>query len=507
MNPYNENENKIIEEGREETNSQAGQTQQTASQTASAPQTGGQPAYPYGAYTGAAQDRQDQPYGQYNNNQPQQWQAPGSSGGQSSYSWGPAQPGYYQQPQPVKQKKKRGGGKTALKVLAAMLACATISLSSVGIFAAMIQNGVVNVQSPEGAEKTAAFTIYKRSEDTNTTPTTTRDGASTQEVAKKVIPSVVCVQNYQVQNQRNGFYIGGFYVGGGQGQDNGGELSPAGEGSGIIISEDGYIVTNQHVIDGATNISVVTSEGVTYEAELVGEDTQTDLAVLKVNTEDKLTAAEFGSSDDLQVTDMVMAIGNPGGLQFNSSVTIGYVSALNRPVTNSETGFMVDCIQTDAAINPGNSGGALVNAEGLVVGINSSKIAATEYEGMGFAIPSKVVQPVISDLIEYGYVKDRPMLGITGKFYDRLNASYFGFPEGFVVGDVVTENAKDSGLQPYDVITAIDDTQVVSAGTIASYIANKKPGDKVTLTVDRPIIGDSDVKIELILSDNTGSSD
>lgn len=427
----------------------------------------------------------------------------------SSYSWGPqpgngyyAQPGQPMQPVQPKPKKKGKAGKVFAKILAAVLACGMISLGSVGIFAAMIENGVVHVQAPENARETAAFTLYQKADSgQDASPTVTRPGGTTQEIAQKVIPSVVCVQNYQVR-QQGMFGLGGYYT---QGSQEDGELAPAGEGSGIIISADGYIVTNQHVIDGATNISVVTSEGVTYEAELVGEDTQTDLAVLKINTDDQLTPADFGDSDGLQVTDMVMAVGNPGGLQFNSSVTIGYISALNRPVTNGETGFMVNCIQTDAAINPGNSGGALVNEDGLVVGINSSKIAATEYEGMGFAIPSKVVQPIVSDLIEYGYVKDRAMLGITGSYLDRMN--FYGLPQGFFVGAVVTDNAKASGLQMYDVITAVDDTQVTSAGTIAAYIAGKKPGDTVTLTVDRPLTGEAGVKLQLVLSENSGTSE
>ncbi len=508
MNPFDKNETYTQDEKQQEqtAQSQAGapSTQTTAGQT-TAPST--PPQGTYGS-AGWGYTAQTSPYGQQGPYQPSASQAQHTQ--PVSYSWGP---GYYAQPQleqPVQPKKakKRSGGKTVAKILAAMVACAAISLSSVGVFAAMIQNGVVSVQSPEGASETAAFTLYTKADSpANATPTATRDGMSTQEVAQKLIPSVVCVQNYQVSQQSGN--MGGFeffFRGGQDQQDGAGELSPAGEGSGIILSEDGYIVTNQHVIDGASNLKVVTSDGSTYEAELIGEDTQTDLAVLKINTEDKLVPAEFGNSDDLQVTDQVMAIGNPGGLQFNSSVTIGYVSALNRPVTNSETGFMVDCIQTDAAINPGNSGGALVNAEGLVVGINSSKIAATDYEGMGFAIPSTVVQPIVSDLIEYGYVKDRPMLGIMGGYVDRTTASFTGLSQGYYVSGVVTDNAKTSGLQMYDVITAIDDVQVTSAGTIASYIASRKPGDTVKLTVDRALTGQTGLEIELVLSANTGAS-
>ena len=272
----------------------------------------------------------------------------------------------------------------------------------------------------------------------------------------------------------------------------------------IIISEDGYIVTNQHVVSGASNLEVVTSDGVSYEATLVGEDTQTDLAVIKIDATG-LTAAEFAASDDLQVGDEVMAVGNPGGLQLSSSVTFGYVSALNRPVTNGDTGYTINCIQTDAAINPGNSGGALVDMNGRVVGINSSKIAATEYEGLGFAIPSDTVQPIVSDLIDYGYVKDRPMLGITGTFLNALQATWNNVPSGFLVNEVSSEEATKSGLQRNDIITAIDDTQVTSANTIATYIADKKPGDTVTLTVYRYTTGES-LQIELVLSENTGLS-
>ncbi len=236
----------------------------------------------------------------------------------------------------------------------------------------------------------------------------------------------------------------------------------------------------------------------------MGEDTQTDLAVIKIDATG-LTAAEFATSSDLQVGDEVMAVGNPGGMQLSSSVTFGYVSALNRPVTNSDTGYTVNCIQTDAAINPGNSGGALVDMNGRVVGINSSKIAATDYEGLGFAIPSDTVQPIVSDLMEYGYVQDRPMLGVTGGYIDQLTASFYGGTSGFYVSEVVSDAATRSGLQRGDIITAIDDTQVTSANTIANYIADKKPGDTVTLTVYRSSTGSSGT-VELALSENTGTS-
>lgn len=382
-----------------------------------------------------------------------------------------------------------------------VLACAVVSASSVGAFAVMIQKGVVNVQNPTSANKTAAFTIYKQEETTESSPTVTGEAMTAQEVAAKVTPSVVCIQNYQITQQYSSFF------GYSESTDDS-SISPTGEGSGVIISKDGYILTNQHVIDSATTIKVVTSEGLTYEAELVGEDTQTDLAVIKViNTEDTFTAAEFGSSEDLQVADEVMAIGNPGGLQLNSSVTFGRISALNRQVTNSETGYTMSCIQTDAAINPGNSGGALVDMNGHVVGINSSKIVATEYEGLGFAIPADTAQPIVSDLIEYGYVRDRAMLGISGQYIDRLTASFYGMSSGFYVTTVSSEAAQQAGLQRGDMIIAIDDTQVTSDSTIATYLAQKKPGETVTLTLNRYSTGEQNVKLTLTLSENTGLSE
>ena len=425
------------------------------------------------------------------------WQYGAQNQTPNTYTWNGTQPStpYYQPPKPKKPRDPKKTKKFALRAVAAVLCCAVVSLASVGIFAAMIQTGVVNIEST-GSSDTAAFTLYKQADSgEDTSNVVTSDQLTRQQAAQKVIPSVVCIQNYQISTD-------GFFFSGNSNEDTTGSL--VGEGSGIIISEDGYIVTNQHVVSGASNLEVVTSDGVSYEATLVGEDTQTDLAVIKIDATG-LTAAEFAASDDLQVGDEVMAIGNPGGMQLSSSVTFGYVSALNRPVTNSETGYTVNCIQTDAAINPGNSGGALVDMNGRVVGINSSKIAATEYEGLGFAIPADTVQPIVTDLMDYGYVKDRPMLGIIGEYLNALKAAWNNVPSGFLVGEVSSEEAARSGLQVNDIITAIDDTQVTSANTIATYIADKKPGDTVTLTVYRYTTGES-LQIELVLSENTGLS-
>lgn len=403
---------------------------------------------------------------------------------------------YYGVPvhQPQKQPKpKKHGSKFGLKLLAVVLCCAITSAASLGVFVVMIQNGVINVQSSE-ASSNAAFTISRvvngdTSSDTSASSDGTVSAMSDQDIAAKLTPSVVCIQNYQV-TQNYGFM---------QTDTSDSSVSPAGEGSGIIMSEDGYIITNAHVVEGATSLKVITSDGETYEAQLVGSDTVTDLAVVKIDATG-LTAAEFGSSEDLRVADKVMAIGNPGGHELSSSVTIGYVSALNRAIANNTTGYTMEYIQTDAAINPGNSGGALINEYGQVVGINSAKISATGYEGLGFAIPIDTAQPIISDLIQYGYVKDRAVLGISGQFIDSMTGRFYGLPQGEYVAQLNSSEAQASGLQVGDVITAIDGQQLDSESTLRSAILSKKPGDTVTLQVYRSSTQQS-ATVELKLSE------
>lgn len=406
------------------------------------------------------------------------------------------QPVYYGVPvhQPQKQPKpKKHGSKFGLKLLAVVLCCAITSAASLGVFVVMIQNGVINVQSSE-ASSNAAFTISRvvngdTSSDTSASSDGTVSAMSDQDIAAKLTPSVVCIQNYQV-TQNYGFM---------QTDTSDSSVSPASEGSGIIMSEDGYIITNAHVVEGATSLKVMTSDGETYEAQLIGSDTVTDLAVVKIDATG-LTAAEFGSSEDLRVADKVMAIGNPGGHELSSSVTIGYVSALNRAIANNTTGYTMEYIQTDAAINPGNSGGALINEYGQVVGINSAKISATGYEGLGFAIPIDTAQPIISDLIQYGYVKDRAVLGISGQFIDSMTGRFYGLPQGEYVAQLNSSEAQASGLQVGDVITAIDGQQLDSESTLRSAILSKKPGDTVTLQVYRSSTQQS-ATVELKLSE------
>ena len=439
----------------------------------------------YGTYHNAQYPTNNTPAYTWNAQSAPQQNAPVQPNGQPVYYGAPVH-------QPQKQPKpKKHGSKFGLKLLAVVLCCAITSAASLGVFVAMIQNGVINVQSSE-ASSNAAFTI-SRVVNGDTNSDTSSDGTvsamSDQDIAAKLTPSVVCIQNYQV-TQNYGFM---------QTDTSDSSVSPASEGSGIIMSEDGYIITNAHVVEGATSLKVMTSDGETYEAQLVGSDTVTDLAVVKIDATG-LTAAEFGSSEDLRVADKVMAIGNPGGHELSSSVTIGYVSALNRAIANSTTGYTMEYIQTDAAINPGNSGGALINEYGQVVGINSAKISATGYEGLGFAIPIDTAQPIISDLIQYGYVKDRAVLGISGQFIDSMTGRFYGLPQGEYVAQLNSSEAQASGLQVGDVITAIDGQQLDSESTLRSAILSKKPGDTVTLQVYRSSTQQS-ATVELKLSE------
>jgi len=386
------------------------------------------------------------------------------------------------------RKKKRGGKKTFVKVLAAVMCCLVISAGSITGFAALVNSGYVKLGNTGSSNP--AFTVTKLVNSGTTNTAAVTGELTKQQIAEKVVPSVVCIQNYQL-GQNTQYTMGGNGAGaaaGSSGEDS--TVNPTSEGSGIIATSDGYIITNAHVVDGASTIKVILSNGTKYEAKLIGSDSVTDLAVIKISATG-LTAAEFGSSDDLKVADTVMAIGNPGGMEFNSSVTVGYVSALNREITNSDTGYTMKCIQTDAAINPGNSGGALVNMYGQVIGINSSKIVATGYEGLGFSIPINVAQPVISDLKQYGYVKDRAVLGISGQFIDSMTSRFYNLPVGMYVNSVTNPAVTSAGVKKGDVITKIDGKAVTSQNVITGVITAKKPGNTVTLNVMSSLTGES----------------
>ena len=408
------------------------------------------------------------------------------------------------------------------RVLVGALACLVVSAGSIAGFAALINRGYIKIQSASSSETSSLFTVVQAGSNSGTTATATTTASTSvttsdltlQQVAAKVLPSVVCIENYSKTTATANGYANrsGSQYGSNGGTANGttgastddGAVSPTSEGSGIIATSDGYIITNAHVVEDAASLKVVLYDGTTYSATIVGSDSITDLALIKIDATG-LTAAEFGSSDDLEVADTVMAIGNPGGIEFSSSVTVGYVSALNREITNSDTGYTMKCIQTDAAINPGNSGGALVNMKGQVVGINSSKIVATGYEGLGFAIPINTAQPIVSQLKQYGYVKDRAVLGVSGQFVDSMTARFYGLTTGFYVYSVSSDYVTAAGIQKGDIITKIDNTDVTAEATITAAVANKKPGESVTLTVYRSSTGKT-FTATVQLSQATGQS-
>ena len=258
-------------------------------------------------------------------------------------------------------------------------------------------------------------------------------------------------------------------------------------GTGIIMTADGYVITNHHVIDGAQVISVLTSDDQQFDAALVGSDETSDIAVLKMDAND-LQPAQFGDSNQLRVGDSVVAIGDPLGVQLRGTMTNGIISAINRDLTVGDRTMTL--IQTNAALNNGNSGGPLINCYGQVVGINTMKMSSyyssASVEGLGFAIPIAVAKPIIDELIENGYVAGRPAIGITGETLPKTFRTYYHLPSGIYVTSVAEgSDAKAKGLAEGDVITAINDTPVTSIDELNTVKNQFVAGDTVTLTVYR----------------------
>lgn len=258
-------------------------------------------------------------------------------------------------------------------------------------------------------------------------------------------------------------------------------------GTGIIATADGYIITNSHVILNSklSSVRIITYDEQEYDAVVVGYDRTTDLAVLKTN-DHSFTPAEFGDAEELGIGEWVIAIGNPGGVRFSSSLTRGVISGLNRTVSDySDNGMTY--IQTDAAINPGNSGGPLVNMYGQVVGINSSKIVASGYEGMGFAIPVSNAQSIINGLLSNGYVEGRVRLGVKGSDVTYEQLVRYNLPQyGFMIDEIDADSAfSGTEAQAGDVIIAIDGVEVYDLDEISNLLLLYNPGDEVEITLYR----------------------
>lgn len=379
-------------------------------------------------------------YNQYNGNQP------------------------YQNPGNIPPEKKSTGKKVAVGIVAACVVIAVIAIVS-----SFFGGGTPAVGGTDDGNTTtdAATTIKPIVSTTQSSESLSQINSIV--IADKVRPSVVGVMTYQ-----NGQLYG--------------------EGSGVLWATDStgkytYVVTCAHVIDeSGVTYGVMLLSGKTYEAEMVAYDTRTDIGVLKIEATG-LPLAEIGDSSSLKVGEPIYAIGNPGGSEYFGSITDGIVSAIDRSVSATYT---MTCIQHNAAINPGNSGGALVNTAGQIVGINSSKIASTEYEGMGFAVPTSIVVPVVDSLIQYKYVPNRPKLGI--EYADvsayqlySLVVSIKGLPQGsLVIAGISSDSSlKNTKAQVGDLIIAVNGKEMDDSSVLLDLIDTGAVGDTLTLTLCR----------------------
>lgn len=403
---------------------------------------------------------------------------------------------YGQPPKPEAPKKPSKGKKKGL-IIAIVIICA-VFLAAVGVMlAGFIFNGF-SEEVPKNTDKTQ-MEITQTPSKPKDDSTGNSDGTLTpKQVYEKVYESSVGVLVY-TSNQQTLYS----------------------EGTGIIMSEnsDGnatYIITCAHVIDVSNpKILVQTEDGTQYDAVIVGTDAKTDIGLIRISATG-LKAAEFADSATLDVGDYVYAIGNPGGTQFFGSFTNGMVSAIGRPV-DSPVGYEVACIQHTAAINPGNSGGALVNEYGQVVGINSSKIASTDYEGMGFAVPSTTVKEIVDELIAHGKVTNRPVLGITyyavaySQTYSIIVKTQKLPSHSIIIEEIMTgSDLANKDVKSGDMIIAVNGKNMDTGDELSKVIENGKVGDNLTLTICRIDsdynISTFDIEVKLVEDSSTSSA-
>ena len=427
----------------------------------------------------------------------------GGSGNNGGYSY----VNYYSDPNGGDPNKKPKKKHTGLKVAAFVLAMVLVSGGSIGVYEGIRSSNadnscsIVASNDSSAAESSTGDSSSSKKSDSSQSwiqLASTNGSMSVADIVKKVTPSVVGVQstfsssNGSNNNPMNGY--GGFFGYGSQG--NNGSQGMTGVGTGIIMSKDGYIVTNAHVIyddeygyGEASSVQIqMSDEETTYDARIVAYDKEADIAVLKIDA-DNLTPAEFGDSSSCEVGEMVVAIGNPLGLQFQNTVTCGIISALDRKVTINDNTMTL--IQTDTAINNGNSGGPLINSSGQVIGINSAKMSSTysgeaTVEGIGFAIPMSEAKSIVDDLINYGYVTGRPQLGISCQDVTEAVSQAYNIPVGAYIFSVTAGGAADqAGLQPGDVITGIQDQTISTTEELNAVKNQYKAGDTITLTYVR----------------------
>lgn len=368
-----------------------------------------------------------------------------------------------QMPHTPKKEKKNGKGAVAL-----VLCCALVG-GGCGIGGAFIGNSLANKNQPTTVYSDGVSTIMKGVRETSTLQVQQIDSSKVLTGAEVYAANVNSTVGIVTSLVTTNFW--------------GQQTTGAAAGSGFIFSDDGYILTNYHVVKGATSITVSTYDGTKYDAQLIGYDESNDVAVLKIDATG-LTPAVIGDSDKLAVGETTVAVGNPLGTLSNT-VTQGIVSALNRQVTVEDNDMTL--IQTDTSISPGNSGGGLFNANGELIGVVNAKSSYSEAEGIGFAIPINTAMDIAQQLIENGAVA-RPVLGVSIlDIQDSSTAQQYGVSAlGVYVADVTKGGgAEAAGVQRGDRIIAIDDTAVSSTSTVKSYLADKQVGDTVTLQVER----------------------
>lgn len=380
--------------------------------------------------------------------------------------------GYYSYPQnnvptPTPPQKKHNGFVVALAIIAAMAVVASVVFLGLGMLSE--DRGTDGSSEPVSSTESAGETVNNNVPSLEITDWDDNDGGlSYKEIVNRNYDSTVVITTYTKSNSFNFGESG---------------LVESGSASGIVMSEDGYIITNWHcVINESTGLAfdrvdVTTYGGETYEnAKVIGSDESTDLAVIKIEAKD-LSVAQFGDSSALSVGDRVVTLGNAAGLSWTA--TFGYVSALARDVYD-DTGYAIKCLQVDAAINPGNSGGPLLNNQGMVVGINSAKIAATGYEGLGFSIPINEAKTIIDSLIENGYVKGRVALGVMGQTISS------GMYSGFLITSIDDDSSfTGTDVAAGDLIVAVDDVTVNNYSELRSELAKHAVGDTVTIKLLR----------------------
>ncbi|MDE6775216.1 MAG: trypsin-like peptidase domain-containing protein [Ruminococcus sp.] len=375
----------------------------------------------------------------------------------------------------------------ALKITAALMSMAVISASSIAVYRNVAESPVqMSAVSDESDKESSPSSIEAENMGLINTDSADNKVLSTEEVVEKVLPSVVGIESqFTVTYQNNGgYFFGGFN------NNMPSEETSVGTGTGVVITENGYIVTNAHVIydsqygaGAADSVAVLLNDNNRYDAEIIGYDTDCDLAVLKIDAKG-LTAAEFGNSDVLKLGEDVTAIGNPLGFDLMNTVTRGIVSGLNRNITINEKSM--NLIQTDAAINSGNSGGPLINKYGQVIGINSSKMSSSygsaSVEGIGFAIPSNEVSQIVDDIMKYGYVTGKPQLGISCQDVTETISNMYNMPVGVYIVEI-SENsaAAKAGLKTGDIITAIGDVEIITAEELNAQKNLHKAGEEITI--------------------------